>query len=68
MHFEDEIDPGTWVMVWRKPDMAPGNYVGPGLLLANKKEKGSVTWTCVRKSGNAHANKSAELLTRNSSR
>ena len=39
MHFEDEIDAGTWIMVWRKPDMGPGNYVGPGLLVANNKKK-----------------------------
>ena len=68
MHFEDEIDPGTWVMVWRKLDMAPGDYVGPGLLVANTKKRERVTLTCVASSGNAHANNAAGLLMKNSSR
>ena len=53
--FEDEVEPGTWVMVWRKPDMGPGNWTGPGLLVANNK-KGSTCyvdmagrfWKCSR--------------------
>ena len=42
-------------MVWRKPDIGPGNYVGPGLLVANNNKKATCYvdmcgkfWKCSR--------------------
>ena len=61
LHFEDEIDPGTWCMVLRKPDMGPGKYVGPGMLVANNKKKAEKGYVLRR-----HVWQMLEMLTRTS--